>query len=98
MAVNQMDQVTQQNAAMVEETTAASMALLGESNTLKNLVARFRVAGVKSAALRATGETMRAATNTRKTGTLPVRQPMVRKAAVAGTQSLTVASENWSKF
>ena len=41
-AVNQMDQVTQQNAAMVEETTAASMALNDEAQTLKSLVARFR--------------------------------------------------------
>ncbi|WP_312222857.1 methyl-accepting chemotaxis protein [Rhizobium rhizoryzae] len=98
MAVNQMDQVTQQNAAMVEETTAASMALLGESNTLRNLVARFQVAGAQSAALRATGEAMRAATSTRTTGTLPARQPVVRKVAGAGTQSVPVASENWSEF
>ncbi|WP_245582427.1 methyl-accepting chemotaxis protein [Neorhizobium lilium] len=42
-AVNQMDQVTQQNAAMVEEATAASAALSGEAETLKSLVARFRI-------------------------------------------------------
>ncbi|WP_234189091.1 methyl-accepting chemotaxis protein [Shinella sp. NM-101] len=48
-AVNQMDQVTQQNAAMVEETTAASMALNDEAQMLKSLVARFR-AGTASVA------------------------------------------------
>ncbi|WP_337181211.1 methyl-accepting chemotaxis protein [Shinella sp.] len=50
-AVNQMDQVTQQNAAMVEETTAASMALNDEAQMLKSLVARFRAgaAGVVAA-------------------------------------------------
>lgn len=42
-AVNQMDQVTQQNAAMVEETTAASAVLSSEADTLRSLVARFRV-------------------------------------------------------
>ena len=40
-AVNQMDQVTQQNAAMVEETNAASAALAMESNRLRELIAQF---------------------------------------------------------
>lgn len=43
-AVNQMDQVTQQNAAMVEETTAASLALDEEADNLNRLVSRFSVA------------------------------------------------------
>jgi methyl-accepting chemotaxis protein len=42
MAVNQMDQVTQQNAAMVEETTAASHSLAGEASELAELVGRFQ--------------------------------------------------------
>ncbi len=41
-AVNQMDQVTQQNAAMVEEATAASAALNSEVGVLMALVNRFR--------------------------------------------------------
>jgi methyl-accepting chemotaxis protein len=41
MAVNQMDQVTQQNAAMVEETNAASASLASEANRLQGLVDRF---------------------------------------------------------
>ena len=44
-AVNQMDQVTQQNAAMVEESTAASRALAAEAQELARLVGRFRVTG-----------------------------------------------------
>ena len=40
-AVNHMDQVTQQNAAMVEETTAASHSLARETNDLSRLLARF---------------------------------------------------------
>ncbi|WP_320188407.1 methyl-accepting chemotaxis protein (plasmid) [Agrobacterium rosae] len=40
-AVNQMDQVTQQNAAMVEETTAASATLAAESGTLRRLIEQF---------------------------------------------------------
>ncbi len=40
-AVNQMDQVTQQNAAMVEEMNAASATLAQESNRLKTLTSQF---------------------------------------------------------
>jgi methyl-accepting chemotaxis protein len=42
-AVNQMDQLTQQNAAMVEESTAASHSLAGEAEELARLVGRFRI-------------------------------------------------------
>ncbi len=44
-AVNQMDQVTQQNAAMVEQSTAASHSLAGEAEELARLVGRFRTGG-----------------------------------------------------
>ncbi len=44
-AVNQMDQVTQQNAAMVEETTAASATLAKEMQSLRQILARFRLSG-----------------------------------------------------
>jgi methyl-accepting chemotaxis protein len=42
-AVNQMDQVTQQNAAMVEQATAASHGLSGEAQELARLVGQFRI-------------------------------------------------------
>jgi methyl-accepting chemotaxis protein len=42
-AVNQMDQLTQQNAAMVEESTAASHALSREADLLDGSIGRFRV-------------------------------------------------------
>lgn len=45
IAVNQMDQVTQQNAAMVEETSAASATLASESTRLRQLVGRFDLGG-----------------------------------------------------
>ena len=44
-AVNQMDQVTQQNAAMVEQSTAASHSLAQEAEELGRLVSRFEVGG-----------------------------------------------------
>ncbi|MBB2158620.1 methyl-accepting chemotaxis protein [Gluconacetobacter sacchari] len=44
-SIGDMDQVTQQNAAMVEETTAASHNLTAETRTLTQTISRFRVGG-----------------------------------------------------
>ncbi len=49
-AINHMDQVTQQNAAMVEESTAASRALVLETEELSGLVGRFQLGTRASAA------------------------------------------------
>jgi len=43
IAVNQMDQVTQQNAAMVEESTAASHSLAHEAEALSLLIGKFQI-------------------------------------------------------
>ena len=51
-AVNQIDNVTQQNAAMVEETSAATLKLAAEANRLVELIARFDL-GTQSPALAA---------------------------------------------
>ncbi|PYE41253.1 methyl-accepting chemotaxis protein [Rhizobium sp. PP-F2F-G20b] len=44
-AADQMDKVTQQNAAMVEETTAAAQSLTHETEQLADLIQRFRTNG-----------------------------------------------------
>jgi methyl-accepting chemotaxis protein len=44
-SVNHMDQMTQQNAAMVEETTAASQVLASESRQLTAILSKFRLDG-----------------------------------------------------
>lgn len=41
--ISQMDQVTQQNAAMVEQSTAASRSLLDEATRLSDLVSQFQL-------------------------------------------------------
>mgnify|MGYP000149142821 CR=1 FL=1 len=43
--VSQLDQVTQQNAAMVEETAAAIMSLQTDTQVLSELVGTFKTAG-----------------------------------------------------
>jgi methyl-accepting chemotaxis protein len=48
-AITQMDQMTQQNAAMVEQSTAASHSLSGEARQLESLIGRFRTESGQSA-------------------------------------------------
>lgn len=50
-AVNSLDHTTQQNAAMVEETSAASASLANESTTLRQLLGQFKISdGIQSQA------------------------------------------------
>ena len=42
-AVSKMDNITQQNAALVEESTAASKSLLEQANHLEELMSFFKV-------------------------------------------------------
>ena len=53
-AVNQMDQVTQKNAAMVEEANAASATLSHEVSELREMISHFKLGGAE-AAYRAAG-------------------------------------------
>jgi len=72
-AVNQMDQVTQQNAAMVEQSTAASLSLSREAAELAELVGRFE-----------TSQAATAPTPIRKT---PVQQMKTRIESFARAQA-----------
>ncbi len=45
-AVNSLDHTTQQNAAMVEETSAASVSLADECAALRHLISQFKIPGV----------------------------------------------------
>jgi methyl-accepting chemotaxis protein len=49
-AIHEMDRTTQQNAAMVEQTNAASQSLAGQAQQLHRLVGRFKVTGTMAAA------------------------------------------------
>jgi methyl-accepting chemotaxis protein len=45
-AISQIDQVTQQNAALVEQSAAASESLSGQARMLVEMVARFKLRAV----------------------------------------------------
>jgi methyl-accepting chemotaxis protein len=96
-AMNQMDQVTQQNAAMVEETTAASVTLNDEAQTLKQLVMRFRVTGSGNAsALRSTAQQMRA--SAAAPSYRQAAAPAPRRAVAQSHGSAALAQDNWEEF
>ena len=90
-AVNQMDQVTQQNAAMVEETSAAGATLANESGKLRELISQFQLGG----ALRHTASVMAAGPAHR-----PVVSP-VRKLAGKVSKAFSgnaAVKESWEEF
>jgi methyl-accepting chemotaxis protein len=99
-AVNQMDQMTQQNAAMVEEATAASHSLREEADGLAQLMAQFRTSGGLPSIANAT----RAAPQMARTAPSPKPRPnpvhAVQKkiAAFAGGGAAPSQSGEWEEF
>ncbi len=92
-AVGDMDRMTQQNAAMVEESTAASRSLANEASELAELVARFRTS-MTSVAARPVARSVASAPVTRL-------KPAVRKPAkVLGNLAVKqdLSEEDWSEF
>ncbi len=89
-AVNAMDQVTQDNASMVEETTAASGKLSKEAENLRVLLSQFRFAQHSFAKLNTK------ATEAPATRATPRGQRVTNVRANGGAAAL--AYENWEDF
>ncbi len=89
-AVNQMDQVTQQNAAMVEEATAAASNLRSEAVELARLVGGFQVGGQVARPELARPERHAPARN-------PVAQGQARLAKAFGG-GRAAAAGSWEEF
>ncbi|KQQ58573.1 chemotaxis protein [Rhizobium sp. Leaf311] len=95
-AVNQMDQDTQKNAAMVEESTAASHGLASEVQSLNQLLAQFKLSDSGYAAA---SNTPRAVSHNERPSASPARA-LGRKisAAFSGNAALDVSKTNWEEF
>ncbi|MDP9014980.1 MAG: methyl-accepting chemotaxis protein [Pseudomonadota bacterium] len=70
-AVNEMDDVTQQNAALVEEAAAASQSIVEQAKALNELVARYQV-GASASSSGGAGASVRAMAATPKSTPAPV--------------------------
>jgi len=96
-AVNHMDQMTQQNAAMVEESTAASQALAQETAALSGLVGRFRIGETR------VEETRRAAPAARPAAAVqrhaaPALKTVGGRGVSAAPRQQVAADDGWSEF
>ncbi|MFC3079363.1 methyl-accepting chemotaxis protein [Phenylobacterium terrae] len=87
VAVSQMDQATQQNAAMVEETTAASHALSQEARELSRLMAQFRISDQAAAPA--------APARPAVTGARAQQRTLAR---AIGATALAAQEEGWEEF
>ncbi|WP_028003822.1 methyl-accepting chemotaxis protein [Sinorhizobium meliloti] len=90
-AVNQMDQVTQRNAAMVEEANAATHKLSEEADNLANLIAYFKVE-------REAVRTVAPARDASRPVASPARRMMGTVARAFGNGSAAVARDDWEEF
>ena len=102
-AVNQMDKVTQQNAAMVEQSTAASHSLAGEAQELTRLVGQFKSGAAPSGRTARGAASMHTPTPTRSVARPVVdRQkatpPRVAAPLVKRPPALHSPEDNWSEF
>ena len=93
-----MDQVTQQNAAMVEESTAASHSLAEEAEELARLVGQFRIGEIAAApALKQVAH--KALPKPRIVVTTSARKVVaLARQGKAPRPALTGAQENWDEF
>ncbi|MCF6369940.1 methyl-accepting chemotaxis protein, partial [Rhizobium sp. TRM95001] len=102
-AVNQMDQVTQQNAAMVEEANAAGATLATEAGRLRELVSQFQLGG--SLAYQPASQRTPAPVAKAGAKSAPVASParsMMGKIANAfsgkGSAAVAVSNDSWEEF
>ncbi|WP_320202715.1 methyl-accepting chemotaxis protein [Agrobacterium rosae] len=99
-AVNTMDQGTQQNAAMVEQSTAASHSLAKEAASLNQLLSRFNLGDGASASRSVPASApVRSASSTSRPAPSPARA-LGRKIAGAfgGGSAAAVAHDSWEEF
>ncbi|CDM60366.1 MULTISPECIES: methyl-accepting chemotaxis protein [Rhizobium] len=87
--VNQMDQVTQQNAAMAEESTAASTALAVEAKRLREIVSEFQIDEGDATRGRQTGDIDPHSTSS------PARRMLEKVANALGMASNSDAEERY---
>ena len=101
-AITMMDDVTQQNAALVEEASAAAQALTEQASNLTQLISRYRVgeSGAADEATQAPARPAPAAAVERRAPTRPMtgkKRPVAVAAAPARANG-AAAAEEWKDF
>jgi hypothetical protein len=88
-----MDQVTQQNAALVEEAAAAASSLQEQASGLSQVVSVFRLGGEQAQHQDHPAPARPASPKAR-----PMQPPKARQAIAAPTSELATAGGSWGKF
>jgi methyl-accepting chemotaxis protein len=96
-SISQMDHVTQQNAAMVEESTAASFALVNEAQQLTDMIGRFQIGPVAQPERRALNLSP-SRSQRRGGGSSPPRAASGGRGGAATARKIEVAEESWEEF
>jgi methyl-accepting chemotaxis protein len=94
-AIVQLESVTQQNAALVEEASASSLTFQEQADRLKELVARFKIVEVPAAAPPTAAPAQQAARSP-SPGSLPRPRPLPRNAT--GRPATVGADDEWKEF
>lgn len=96
-AVNQMDQDTQKNAAMVEESTAASHSLAREAQSLTQLLAQFILGDTENALALSTAPVLASYSYGAETPVASTARALGRKiaAAFSGAAAVNVPGRKW---
>jgi methyl-accepting chemotaxis protein len=92
-----MDQTTQQNAAMVEETSAASQSLRSEAGSLADAVSRFQVRDSAQTHNSATGRSIRSQPEQRPARRAPENSAIARTSGSA-LRKQKPEVEEWREF
>ncbi|MCE7027403.1 methyl-accepting chemotaxis protein [Jiella avicenniae] len=100
-AADQMDKVTQQNAAMVEQSTAAAQTLSTETDGLAQAVARFKTAGGKSAGAAPARAQAAAKAHKPAAKAAPRAVPQMRSTGTGGAaraHDTDASAQSWEEF
>jgi methyl-accepting chemotaxis protein len=98
-AVASMDETTQRNGALVEETSAAAQALSGQAHELNELVGFFRTGAMSTANSNVVAKVTPVAAKPAAT-IRPVAKPAARtkSVAVVGNTALKAEDDTWEEF
>jgi hypothetical protein len=101
-AITQMDEVTQQNAALVEQAAAAAESLEEQAQNLAGAVSVFKLAGGQAMAVTHSAQVTRLPTKTaagkpgaKKAAAMPVPSAARKPAKAAGGNG---ADDQWEEF
>ncbi len=99
-AIGQMDAITQQNVALVEEAAAAAGSLQDQANVLTEVVSVFKLDASYAAPVHAPAPRARKAppAATRKLASAPARPALAKPAARKPVASASAASDDWEEF